>query len=324
MASKRVLITGASGFVGANLTRRLLRDGHRVTVLLREQSDTWRIDDVLADLDVRSLDLLDLAAVRAVTGEIKADWIFHLAAYGNYSWQEDWRQIVDTNLTSTINLLEAASETGFDAFINTGSSSEYGICDHAPLESERVEPNSYYAVTKAAATAACRHVAAVRDLYIPTLRLYSVYGPYEDPRRLMPTIIRKGLEKDLPPLVDPDIARDFIYTDDVVEAYLAACKPASTERAPIYNVGSGVQTTIKEIVDLAREIFCIEKTPVWGSMDNRKWDASVWVASIGKIEKELGWKPDTSLRDGLSRFTAWLESQEAMKEHYRSAATARA
>lgn len=313
---KTILITGASGFVGANLARRLIKDGHRLCLLLRQESNTWRLDDIIEHVDVRRVSLLDYDGLSTLVKEIRPDWIFHLAVHGAYSWQTNWQEIIDTNVSSTINLLEACSQTGFEALVNTGSSSEYGFSDHAPRESEPIEPNSYYAITKAAATMACRQVASAKGLYIPTLRLYSVYGPYEDPKRLMPTMIGRCLIGELPPLVDPDIARDFVYVDDIIEAYLAATTKKSNESGPIYNVGSGTQTSIADIVSVAKKLFGIKCEPDWGSMENRKWDSSIWVADIEKIKSELGWQPQIPIETGLECFASWIKSTEAVKSRY--------
>jgi len=101
-----------------------------------------------------------------------------------------------------------------------GSSSEYGVKDHAPAENEQLEPNSDYAVAKAAATLLASHLGRERGLPVATLRLYSVFGPFEEPDRFIPTLVVHALRGQLPPLVDPAIARDFVYLDDVVEAFL--------------------------------------------------------------------------------------------------------
>ena len=101
-------------------------------------------------------------------------------------------------------LLDACAEAGVEAFVYTGSSSEYGYKDHPPREDEMLEPNSHYAITKAAATHYCQFVAVQHDINAIAVRLYSIYGPFEDPSRLMPTLIDHGLRGTLPPLVSPD------------------------------------------------------------------------------------------------------------------------
>src|SRR5580658_1971885 len=137
---KRVLVTGGTGFVGANLVRRLLRDGHEVRLLVRPQHAAWRIEEIRRDVQLRVLDMADAASVVKTVGEIKPEWIFHLAAHGAYSWQTDVAEIFQTNLISTTHLLEACLKTGFESFVHTGSSSEYGFKDHAPTETEWVDP----------------------------------------------------------------------------------------------------------------------------------------------------------------------------------------
>ena len=159
-------------------------------------------------------------------------------------------------------------------------------------------------------------VAQHHDVHIPTLRLYSVYGPFEEPTRFVPTLITHGLEGRLPPLVSPDIARDFVYADDVANAFLRAAKRSDdkgveVERGAIYNVGTGKQTTIREAVSLARASLAIDIEPDWSSMKNREWDATTWVADPSKIEKELGWKARVSFAEGLTRFTSWVNEHPA-------------
>jgi len=313
---KRVLITGATGFVGSNLARRLVADGHEVSLLVRRQSDLWRIADIVDRMDVHAVGITDSDPVRDAVSEIKPQWIFHCAVYGAYSWQTDWKTMLETNSTGTINLVEACLATGFEAFINTGSSSEYGYKDHPAVEDERVDPNSYYAVTKASATQYCGFVARDRNVHISTLRLYSVYGPYEEPNRFVPTLTVRGIKRELPPLVDPSIARDYVHIDDVVEAYLLAAAAPAQDASGVYNVGSGTQTSIAQAVDIARRLFDIDAEPQWGSMPNRLWDTNVWVADNTKIKSDLGWQPRHSFADGLERFAAWFKANPDMLAHY--------
>lgn len=304
---KRAVITGATGFVGANLARRLLREGHEVHLLVRPNHLRWRIEEILPHVQLHRVDLGDSTALTSVLGEIRPDWIFHLAAHGAYSWQNDAAAIVQTNIVGTINLVEASLKTGFEAFVNTGSSSEYGFKDHAPLESEAVEPNSHYAVAKVSATLFCRFSAQKHRVRMPTLRLYSVFGPYEDPNRLIPALIREGLAGQLPPLVNPKIARDYVYCDDVCDAYLLAATVSTQENGAIYNVGTGIQTSLQEVVATARKVMRIEAIPQWDTLPGRTWDTDIWVANNSKIRRELGWEPKYSLEAGLRATLSWLE-----------------
>lgn len=324
----RCLITGGTGFVGANLVRRLVADGHECHLILRPQHSDWRLQSIRAQLGYHIVGTTSKDELRDCLESIRPDWIFHLAANGAYSWQNDPQEIFATNFFLLNSLLETSAMIGFKAFVNAGSSSEYGFKDHPPTEDDLLEPNSYYAIAKAAATHLCQYLAQSKRLPIATLRLYSVYGPYEDPGRLIPTIIREGLKGKLPPLVAPDVARDYIYIDDVCQAFIcAAIRLTETRTEPrheldedshtdlgfqlgtIFNVGSGKQTTIREVVELAKNLMSIEECPVWGTMENRRWDTASWVANAMKAKEQLGWQAQTSFAEGLQKTIDWTRQQ---------------
>jgi dolichol-phosphate mannosyltransferase len=238
--------------------------------------------------------------------KVRPDWIFHLASYGNYSWQNDVNEIIRTNVTLTARLLEAAAAAGCGSFVYAGSSSEYGFKDHPPREDEPVDPNSRYAAAKVAATALCRHSAETHGLNISTLRLYSVYGPYEHENRLIPRLCEHALRRTLPPLVSPDTARDFVYIDDAIEAFLLAAAHSHSEPGCVYNIGSGKQTIIREIVEVVRKEFSIDEAPRFGAMENRPRDSNCWIAAPARAHSTLGWCPRVELRDGLRRTAEWI------------------
>jgi dolichol-phosphate mannosyltransferase len=284
-----------------------------VAALVRPAGDPWRLDGV----DVRrlELDLRDAPAVERAFRELAPDRVYHLAAHGAYSWQADPRPVLESTLLGTAAVLHAAVRTGVGVLVHAGSSSEYGLKDHAPTEDEPLEPGSVYAVGKAAATLLCGQVARERGLRAVTLRLYSVYGPWEDPRRFVPTLVARALAGELPPLVEPETARDFVHVDDAVDAFLLA---AAADVAPgaVFNIGSGVQTTIRDAVETARRVFDVAAEPSWGSMQARSWDTSVWVADAGRARAELGWSAATPLDEGFRRTAAWLRESGLLEGRY--------
>lgn len=313
---KTVLITGGTGFVGANLARRLVHDGYNVHLLVRPGYNNWRLDDIATDIQYHIVDLSDYSQVLNEVKQISPEWVFHLAAHGAYSWQNDFPQILETNVNGTVNLLEACCMVDFEAFINAGSSSEYGFKEFAPDEREWLDPNSYYAVTKAFASQHCRYTAISRNLNIITLRLYSVFGPYEQPARLMPTLIRNALEKKLPPLVDPTIARDYIYIDDVLAAFLRASSQKGVARGAVYNVGTGRQTSLAAVVESVTELLNVDCKPEWGTFGNRLWDTDNWVANIERSKKELNWQPLIILKTGIGKFVNWFIENPDIMSYY--------
>ena len=315
----RVVVTGGTGFVGANLVRRLIREGHQPVLFVRPGFSSWRIESVRDQITIHEVSLGDTPALVAVLDAIRPQSVCHLAAYGAYSWQTNAARMIETNVVGTANLVEAAFRVGVDAFVNAGSSSEYGRQDHAPSETEAGEPDTPYGITKAAATAVCASMARANARRIRTLRLYSVYGPFEDPRRFLPSLIVHGCRGVFPPLVNRQTARDFVFVDDVVEAFLLAANDRAGEPGAVYNIGTGVQTTVGDAVDVARRVLGIAGEPVWETMPARSWDTDTWVADARKVSAALGWSARRTFADGLMEMIAWFTQEPAVRERYEAA-----
>jgi dolichol-phosphate mannosyltransferase len=314
--SRRVLITGASGFVGANLARRAIQDGHEVHLLLRAAHDDWRLRNLSDSLVTHTVDLKERRAVQRAVTAIRPHWVFHLAAYGAYATQTTLERMVGTNVWGCIHLLDACHDAGVEAFINAGSSSEYGHLDHAASEKDRLEPNSHYAITKATATHYCQFTARAKNVNAVTVRLYSVYGPFEAPGRLIPTLMVHGLHGQLPPLVAPQTVRDFVYVDDAVDAMLHLAASPAVPRGSVYNVCTGVQTSVGDIVEVARRLMNVPAEPAWGSMPQRAWDTSVWAGSPEALAAEAGWRASTGVAEGLQRTLQWLQAEPRRLQFY--------
>jgi nucleoside-diphosphate-sugar epimerase len=313
---RRALVTGAAGFVGANLCRTLLSAGHEVHAVARPGSDAWRLADLTDRITLHEASLSDRASLTALVEGSAPEWVFHLAAHGAYSWQDDLETIFAVNATGSAVLVDLALAHGVQAFVQAGSSSEYGFKDHAPDPREWIEPNSAYAVSKAAATHYARAASLREDRHLVTLRLYSAYGPWEEPNRLLPALALHGLRGELPPLVDPRIARDYVYVDDVCDAFLAAAHHTDLPRGSVYNLASGTQTALEQLVALARAQLSIEAEPSWGAMAARSWDTDVWVGDASQTTAELGWRAGTDIPTGFSRLVAWLSEDDTRRERY--------
>ncbi len=332
---KRALITGGTGFVGANLARRLLRDGHEVHLLVRPGFRPWRIDSIKPDLHLHTASITDADAVTRAVRAARPEWVFHLAAYGAYPTQQDQQRMFDTNVLGTTRLLDACLGAGPDvtveAFIHAGSSSEYGRRSEPHREAADPHPESDYASTKLTATEACCRKAAETGVAIMTLRLYSIYGPYEEPSRLIPRLIVEGRRGRWPPLASPGTARDFVHVDDAVDAFLLAAQanpaqpgamlpgaalPGAIPQGAIFNVGTGVQTTLADAVSTTRDFFGIEPEPAWASMPDRSWDTANWVADNRLIRDALGWHARLTFPGGLRRTAAWYDAHPELHEAY--------
>lgn len=261
------------------------------------------------------IDLESIAAIATLVADLSPQWVFHLAAYGAYPSQNTFARALATNVLATAGLVEAVLNQGVESFVVAGSSSEYGAKDHAPDEGEGLDPASYYASTKAAATVLCRQFAASVAANLVILRLYSIYGPYEDPLRLIPAIIAESWKGRLPPLVNAESAHDFVFIDDVVDAfYLCA---ARTNHAPgaIYNVSTGVQLSLQEVVDISREVLHVAEEPDWGSMPSRTWDTGIWCGNSSALTASTGWQARHSFRSGFMKTVDWF-ADPLIRSHY--------
>lgn len=263
-----ILIIGASGFVGANLLRTVLASRSDVFGTTHAHA-LWRLEGISSKHTLH-IDLLSPTSQGDVMERVRPKVVFNCSAYGAYSFENDWDRIHRTNYLSTINLLELCERFQTKVYVHAGSSSEYGLNCNAPSEDSPLIPDSHYAVSKSATAQALAFFGKARGLPCVNLRLYSLYGPYEDSSRLFPVLAEHILRSQLPPLVNPDISHDFTYIADAVEAFVTvAAKIGECRIGESYNVGTGIKTTISELADLARERFGVHTPPQFSSMPVR-------------------------------------------------------
>jgi len=302
-----IVIFGAGGFIGANLYRHILSVRNDVYAVTSKPFIPWRLDDLDDSLIIHS-DITKKNLVEDLMIKYRFKTIFNLAAYGAYSSQEDVSKIYQTNLIGLNNILEASASFKINSIVHAGSSSEYGLNCDGPDEDSILIPNSHYAVSKVACTHLIKYYGTVLEIPVVNLRYYSIYGPYEDPDRLIPKILSEGFLTRYPKLVDPEISRDFVYIDDAILATLKAANADYTKlRGHSINIASGIKTTIREVVDEVKKLFDIPNDPEWGSMQNKKWDLKNWYGQAGKAEDLLGWSNKTKLAAGLKYTNDWQQ-----------------
>lgn len=300
-----ILVTGASGFVGANLFKAISAVRDDVYAVVRHQKG-WRISDI-KDERVIAVDLNDYAATKNLIQSVSPLTVFDCVAYGAYSFEEDANLIYQTNFQSIVNMVELLAKQPLAAFVHAGSSSEYGLNCTAPSEDSICKPNSSYAVSKVAIASYLNFMGKQKSIPCVNLRLYSVYGPLEDTSRLIPNVLRQALEGKFPALVDPRTSRDFIHIDDVCAAFImAAAKMHPGLYGENFNIGTGIKTTIADLASLTKRIFNVESEPQFNAMKGRTWDLAEWYANPQKAIVELGWQPSVSLEDGLRNTAKWV------------------
>lgn len=299
------LVTGAAGFIGANLCRRLLADGETVHGIVRPDSDLWRLDGLQGAVPLHRVDITSPGAVAEAFAAIGPQVVYHLATHGAYPFQRDMAQIVLSNVSGMVNVATACASTGVELLVNTGSSSEYGRKSRPMREEDTLEPDSYYAVSKCAQTMLCQTLARQTGLPVVTLRLFSVYGPYEEPSRLVPTIVLRALRAEALEMAAANTARDFVHVDDVVDAYLRV-ESLMAHAGEVINIGTGVQNSLQDVVDALADAMGRPVEARWGEMAARPWDTSTWVADVSKANRLLGWHPRLDLSSGIGHCIEWF------------------
>ena len=237
--------------------------------------------------------------------EINPKKICHLAIYGGYPFQKDDKKIIDTNFTGTINLLDALKEVDYDCFINTGSSSEYGEKKEPMKENDICEPNTVYGVAKVASTMYCNYIAKTENKNIGTLRLFSIYGDYEEKGRLVTTLFTDLINQKDVKLGNPEAVRDFVYVKDVVNAYKIILDSPQKLKGKIYNICSNKQTSVKEMAEKIKIILNSEKKLNFSTLVGRSFDTKIWVGNNSLFRNDYGWEP-LLLEKGLEKASHWF------------------
>lgn len=306
---KTVFITGAGGFVGANLTRKLCSLGLNVHIIVKPESNLWRLEDIKNKITIHKGNLLNKKTLSTLLPKIKPNIIYHLAAHGAYSLQNNAEEIIRVNILGTTNLLDATKNIDYDSLVITGTSSEYGFKKDPMKEDDILEPTSFYAASKASTTLLAQVFAREYKKPINILRPFSVYGPYEEETRFIPTIINALHQgKDIS-LTSGTQRRDFIYIDDVIDAYLLFLSKKFPE-GEVFNLGTGKEYTNGEIVKMLFKVTGIKTNIKKGKYPKRKWDSSHWVADISKSKRQLKWKPKVALEEGLKKTYKWWVSRK--------------
>ena len=308
-----IFVIGGTGFIGANLVREIKQVRDDVYAIVRENVD-YRLADINPANIVR-MDINDVAAMKQVINEYGPKTVFNCSSYGAYSFETDDSLIYKTNFDATVNLVKLLQKQNIAAYVHAGSSSEYGQNCSAPLESDECLPDSAYAVSKLATSNFLRFVGKQHSFPCVNLRLYSVYGRYEDTSRLRPNMLRQAKQGGYPALVNGDISRDFVHIRDVCNAFILAATNMNSEiSGENFNIGTGVKTTIKDLADTVKRMFDIAEDPEFDTMDQRKWDQADWFANPEKAEQRLGWRAAISLEEGLLETGEWIETIDDMHD----------
>ncbi|XLZ69001.1 NAD(P)-dependent oxidoreductase [Massilia sp. SR12] len=296
MSARRALLTGASGFIGAALTRRLLADGWQVHLVLRPDSATDALPVGAPDLHLHRHDGSTLQLVEIMRGAAP-DAVFHLASLFLAAHQpQDVERLVQANLLFSTQLAEAMAQCGVRLLVNTGTSWEH-------YEDADYDPVCLYAATKHAFSALLQYYVACHGLRVATLKLFDTYGPGDSRPKVLNLLKRLANEGRSLAMSPGGQLIDLVYIDDVLEAYVQAWAMLAEGRqaAPLaeYGVSSGAPLPLRELAELYGRVSGKTLAIDWGGRPYRPREVMLpWT----RCQALPGWRPRVALADGLARF----------------------
>lgn len=320
-SGRPVLVTGAGGFIGSHLTEELVRRGARVRAFLHYRvmgeraSLEWSPPEILDEIEFVSGDLRDVETVaRAVKG---SDRVFHLGALIGipYSYRSP-RDVVETNVTGTLNVLQACREAEVGQLVHTSTSEVYGTARTVPIrEDHPLQGQSPYAATKIGADHLVESFSRSFGVPAVIVRPFNTYGPRQSARAIIPTVISQALAGDTLRLGSLDPTRDFNFVGDTANGFIDVAA-SGTANAEVFNLGTGQEISIGDLVEMVSQI--LEK-PLQVEQDPQRVrpaasEVERLIADASKARERCGWEPHVSLEEGLRRTIDWIaEHQQAFR-----------
>lgn len=311
---KKVLVTGADGFIGSHLVEELVRKGAKVRCFLRYNSNgnlgnLKKLSfETFNELEIAWGDLRDVEAVKkAVEG---SEVIFHLGALISipYSY-ENPRGYIETNVLGTFNILEAAKNFEVKKVLITSTSEVYGTALYSPIDEKHpLQAQSPYAASKISSDAIAMSFAKSFDLPITIVRPFNAYGPRQSMRAVIPTIVYQALTGDKIKIGSLEPKRDFNFVEDIVDGFIKSAESENSNGETI-NIGSGTTHSIGEVVETIKELlgknFEVETDS--DKIRPEKSEVRLLICDNKKAKEIIGWKPRISLREGLSEVINYVK-----------------
>jgi NAD dependent epimerase/dehydratase len=316
---KKVLVTGADGFIGSHLTEMLVTKGYRVKALAQYNSfNNWGwLEHVnyKNDIEIVSGDIRDPHYCKTISKDVEI--IFHLAALIAipFSYMAP-HSYVETNIKGTLNICQAAKENEISKLIHTSTSEVYGTAQYVPIDEKHpLQPQSPYSATKIAADAIVMSFYNSFDLPVSIARPFNTYGPRQSARAIIPTIITQiAAGKKEIKLGDLSPTRDFNYVEDCCRGLIMLAESEKTT-GEIVNIGSNSEISIADMLKLIKELMSSNVTFINDEQRERPKKSEVYRlwCDNKKINKLVGYKPQVSIQEGLKKTIDWITKPENLK-----------
>lgn len=310
----RILVTGATGFVGSHLVDRLVEKGHEVAIFCRPTSNKWRISAKLPHVVSIEGTFEDVEASEPALLSFRPEAVYHLGWWGVQNTHRNVTAQVEVNIKSSLQLMTSAQKAGCVVFVGLGSQAEYGPLNCVIAEDAPTQPTTLYGASKLSTNHILRVLSHGTGMRFHWVRLFSCYGPRDHATWMIPHVIMTLMRGDKPALTEGRQLWDFIYVDDVIDALCAF-----TEVRPegVYNLGSGISRPLCEMVTLIRDAINPLLPLGFGEVPYRPDQVMHLQANISRLSKATGWRPMTSLEVGIKKTVEWF-GQVDMNEYLRA------
>jgi len=303
----RAFVTGATGYLGSYLTELLVERGESVAILCRPRSNLWRIQHLLSKVTKIEGDLLSLSEIEPKIVKFAPDTVFHLGWFGvTNAFHNDFRQ-VEENIQGTLSLIKVSIKAGSRTWLGLGSQAEYGPHCQKISELAETSPTTLYGRAKLCTFLLARKLIAKSRMRFLWVRVFSTYGPKDNPSWMIPYLIQTIMQGKRPSLTSCEQKWDYLYAQDAARAiYLAA----ATEKAQgVYNLGSGQAVPLCSIVERLRNLINPSIALGFGDIPYRPDQVMHLEADISRLNKATGWSPQINLDEGLKRTVDWHKSR---------------
>ena len=307
----KVLVTGATGFLGSHIVRQLLVRGHRVVAVHRTNSDPWRLRGVKEDIEWVEADLLCRTSIENALRKNHLDVVIHCAAYGVQYEQQDIDEAFRVNAQGTSHLILAAKEVGISRFIHIGSCFEYGDKNHPIHENEILEPTSLYGVSKASGTLLALVLSKQNNVPLVVVRLFGLWGPGEGKDRLVPQVIEHCLTGTRLKLTGCEQIRDYVFVEDAAWMLVDLMEIPEFVPFEIFNLASGTPIKLREFVTRIASLFHQEGLMLFGELPYRPTEMWHLVGNVEKWTKHVGEIRQSSISEGVRKM---LETNDVKYE----------